>query len=143
MRNALLQPLPGRSWRGKSREDTCTAHITEVSARNQWSCIVLPSEDEFLRSFDRCAAPNEAYRAAGERAKAKNFENCEHKPLITGGKVIDTVSTTPLHISLGIGIHILNVIEKEAISLHWTENVKTIKFNILRLRVLMSVNVKS
>ena len=55
--------------------------------------------------------------AAGQKAEPKLFENCINKPLVTGGKIMDTFSTTPLHVSLGLGQQLLNVIENEAIEL--------------------------
>ena len=85
--------------------------------------LILPSEDDFLRTFLRCKEMNEQYKAAGEKAKSLNFESCEHAPLLSGGFVIDTVSTTPLHISLGLGLQFLNVIEAEAIGID--KSIKT------------------
>ncbi|XP_072044374.1 uncharacterized protein [Amphiura filiformis] len=79
--------------------------------------LVVSTDDDFLRTFPRCEMKNAEYRAAGEKAKAMNFESCENRPLVTGDKVIDTFSTTPLHISLGIGQQVLTVIEQEAIKL--------------------------
>ena len=50
-----------------------------------------------------------------------NYENCENYPLLTpttpDEKVIEVCSTTPLHIGLGIGLNVLNIIENGAIDL--------------------------
>ena len=73
------------------------------------------TDDEFLRTFERCSAQNRKKEEAGAKAKARDYESCEDQPLLSGGCVIDTVSTTPLHISLGIGHHVLNVVENEVI----------------------------
>ena len=69
-----------------------------------------------LRTFDRCKEMNAKYREAGEKAKSLNYESCEYAPLLEGEHIIDTVSTTPLHVSLGLGQHILTVLEDTAIS---------------------------
>ena len=83
--------------------------------------VVLPPDDDFLRTFDRCKEQNDKYEQQkvenAKKADAINFDSCEHAPLLTGGHVIDTVSTTPLHISLGLGHQALNVVEGEAIEL--------------------------
>ena len=80
----------------------------------------VPADDSFLRTFELCEAKHKEYKEkldARGKAEAKEYQNCINKPLITGGYVIDTISTTPLHISLGLGLHFLNAIEKEAIKL--------------------------
>ena len=44
-----------------------------------------------------------------------NFNNCEHGPLVSAeANVEDIHSCMPLHISLGLGEHFLNLIEEEA-----------------------------
>ena len=44
-----------------------------------------------------------------------NFNNCEHAPLVSAeASVEDIYSCMPLHISLGLGEHFLNLIEEEA-----------------------------
>ena len=75
----------------------------------------LPTDEDFLRTFEGCVAQNQQKEQAGEKAKAMDYQSCQNKPLLSGGYVIDTVSTTPLHISLGIGLQILNIVENEAI----------------------------
>ena len=57
------------------------------------------------------------FKEAGEKAKALLFENCVNAPLLERGYIIDVVSTTPLHISLGLGLQVLNTIQEEAINL--------------------------
>jgi hypothetical protein len=84
---------------------------------------VLPPDADFLRTFKGIEQKHNEYVAAGaQTAKAMNFENCINKPLLKGigtaaGAMIDTYSCTPLHISLGIGLQILNIIENQAIQL--------------------------
>ena len=82
----------------------------------------VPNQDTLLRSIGRCHARNAQYNAAQARkkgTKSNQFENCEHAPLLKGNsdKIIDTVSTTPLHISLGLGTKELNLIENKCIAL--------------------------
>ena len=48
----------------------------------------------------------------------KEYNNCEYLPLFrVNGLVLHATSCMPLHISLGVELHILNVIEKETIKL--------------------------
>ena len=83
--------------------------------------VPVPISDDFeLRTFARCKEQNAAYTdelELGRKPEVKNYENCEHKPLIDGNNIIDKVSTTPLHISLGIGLQALNILEEEAVQL--------------------------
>ena len=71
------------------------------------------------RTFEQLQADHERYRASGDpRTKVKDYHNCELPSLFKGsGPIILTTSCMPLHISLGVGLRILNVVEKEAISI--------------------------
>ena len=52
------------------------------------------------------------------KSKLKEYDNCEFQFLFTGeGSILHTTSCMLLHISLGVGLKILNVIEGEAIKL--------------------------
>ena len=75
------------------------------------------SSDFALRTFTECKEMNAKYVEAGDKAKSLQFESCENAPLLDGGHVIDTVSTTPLHISLGLGLHVMKVVDKTLIGL--------------------------
>ena len=89
-------------------------HIDEQS---EMRLLKDHTQENFLLTFDGCGQKNEEKLAAGEKAKAINFQSCENKPLLTGGCVIDTLSTTPLYISLGLGLKNLNIVENETIRL--------------------------
>ncbi|XP_072039374.1 uncharacterized protein [Amphiura filiformis] len=119
---------------GKFFCNHCLATLDQVPKGMPHAAHILPKYNQYaqeceytLRTFDGCKEKSTEYEAALEAAetgsrtkssvKAMNFENCVNSPLLTGGNVIDTVSTTPLHISLGLGLHILNIIEGEAIKL--------------------------
>ena len=54
----------------------------------------------------------------GVHKQASKFHNCEHFPLIPNdGKVIELVSSMPLHISLGLGLVSINLVEDLSIKL--------------------------
>ena len=57
-----------------------------------------------------------------------DYDSCEHAPLVDGGKVIETFSTTQLHISLGVGEHVLSCIEKEALKIYIQERNNEYQF---------------
>ncbi|XP_072016284.1 uncharacterized protein [Amphiura filiformis] len=87
--------------------------------KTQGRSKVLPDDSDFLRTFDACHVKYEEYVAAGENKKhAQKFNNCIHPPLIRGPEfTVDTISTSPLHISLGLGLQVLNIVENTAIAL--------------------------
>ena len=46
---------------------------------------------------------------------ASKFNNCEHVPLLLhDGNIIDLVSVMPLHVSLGLGLVNINIVENLA-----------------------------
>jgi len=52
------------------------------------------------------------------KSKANQFHNCESRPIFQAdGPVLDSVSCMPLHLSLGLGKQVLDLVENEAISL--------------------------
>ena len=52
------------------------------------------------------------------KSKMKEYNNCEYLPLFRGnGPLLHTTFCIPLHISLGIELCTLNVIEEETIKL--------------------------
>ena len=80
----------------------------------------IPSVCNFeKRTFEQLQADHERYRASGDpRTKVKDYHNCELPSLFKGlGPIILTTSCMPLHISQGVGLRILNVVEEEAISI--------------------------
>ena len=57
-------------------------------------------------------------QAGSSKSKVKEFNNCEAPSLFKGaGSVISTTSCMPLHISLGIGLNNVNILENEAVEL--------------------------
>ena len=65
-----------------------------------------------LRTYEGCISSNESYVSSGE-TNVPAFNNCKNTPLNRDeGTVIDSVSSTPLHVSLGVGLDNVNVIEK-------------------------------
>ena len=80
----------------------------------------VPQNNKFgVRTFEQLRADHLKYKDSGEpRSKVKNFNNCEFSSLFRGtGPVILKTSCMPLHISLGIGLKILNLIENEAVAI--------------------------
>ena len=80
----------------------------------------VPQTNRFgVRTFQQLRADHLKYKDSGEpRSKVKNFNNCEFSSLFRGtGPVILKTSCMPLHISLGIGLKILNLIENEAVAI--------------------------
>ena len=70
-----------------------------------------------LRTYEGCISSNESYVSGGE-TNVLAFNNCKNTPLNRDeGTVIDSVSTTPLHVSLGVGLDNVNIIEKMAVDL--------------------------
>ena len=79
-----------------------------------------PSKTDFeIRTFEMIKRDNQTYDNDGKpKSKLKEYNNCEFQSLFTGeGPILHTTSCMPLHISLGVGLKILNVIEGEAIKL--------------------------
>ena len=77
-----------------------------------------PSKTDFeIRTFQMIQCDNQNYDNDGKsKSKLKEYNNCEFQSLFTGeGPILHTTSCMPLHISLGVGLKILNVIEGEAI----------------------------
>ena len=62
---------------------------------------------------------NQNYDNDGKsKSKLNEYNNCEFQSLFTGeGPILHATSCMPLHISLGVGLKILNVIEGKAIKL--------------------------
>ena len=79
----------------------------------------LRDDESFLRTFDGCAKKHAEYVASGRKKEnAKDYHNCINAPLLTGpDTTIDKISASPLHISLGLGLQVLNIIENTAINL--------------------------
>ena len=71
------------------------------------------------RTFQSVCSDNEKLMHAGSvKSKANQFHNCESRPIFqTAGPVLDSVSCMPLHLSLGLGKQVLDLVENEASSL--------------------------
>ena len=95
--------------------------LPKYQPRTHGHSRVLPPNEDFSRTIEGIKGNAARFKAAGDKAEAKNFENCINAPLLsgvgTGGKMLDTYSCTPLHVSLGIGLQTLNIIEDTAIKL--------------------------
>ena len=63
-----------------------------------------------FRTLNECCQQSEAFIDAGRITKdASQYLNCIYNPIICGeGNILDCVSTTPLHISLGLGKQIID-----------------------------------
>ena len=75
------------------------------------------SKDDFaLRTFEGLQADSTALLAAdGEKAKAADYNNSIHAPLLTAtGQVIKSVSCAPLYIFLGLTDQALKIVERKA-----------------------------
>ena len=72
-----------------------------------------------MRTFEQLIADQERYKESGcPKSKVKEYQNCEFESLLKGaGPIILKTSCMPLHISLGIGLKVLNTIEEETFSL--------------------------
>ena len=72
------------------------------------------------RTVEGMAAKAEAYAKSGlPRSQISKFENCERKPLIDAkGPVLDHVSVMPLHLSLGIGLQLVDMAEDLATAIN-------------------------
>ena len=71
------------------------------------------------RTFQSICSDNEKFMHGGSvKSKANQFHNCENRPIFqAAGPVLDSVSCMPLHLSLGLGKQVLDLVENEAISL--------------------------
>ena len=71
------------------------------------------------RTFQSICSNNEKFMHGGSvKSKANQFHNCESRPIFqAAGPVLDSVSCMPLHLSLGLGKQVLDLVENEAISL--------------------------
>ena len=79
-----------------------------------------PEEKTFTsRTVDGMAAMADMYATSGlPKGQVSKFQNCEGKPLISAkGPVIDHVSVMPLHLSLGLGLQLIDVTEDIASAL--------------------------
>ncbi|XP_070538620.1 uncharacterized protein [Ptychodera flava] len=73
-----------------------------------------------MRTFEDCERHSMNF-ASAVKAKAFDHFNCEALPLIKApGFVIDSLTVTPLHLCLGVGLLILNLIESMALDLDKT-----------------------
>ena len=65
------------------------------------------------------AAMADMYATSGlPKGQVSKFQNCEGKPLISAkGPVIDRVSVMPLHLSLGLGLQLIDIAEDIASAL--------------------------
>ena len=70
-----------------------------------------------LRTYEGCKSANRRFVESGSE-NVLNFQNCKQLPLNWDiGPIIDNISTTPLHVSLGIGLQNVNAIEEMALEL--------------------------
>ena len=71
------------------------------------------------RTVDGMAAMADMYATSGlPKGQVSKFQNCEGKPLISAkGPVIDHVSVMPLHLSLGLGLQLIDIAEDIASAL--------------------------
>ena len=57
-------------------------------------------------------------KEGGKRSKASDYENCIHEPLIASkGTVLENISQSPLHVSMGVGQHCVDIALKTALEL--------------------------
>ncbi|XP_070576880.1 uncharacterized protein [Ptychodera flava] len=72
-----------------------------------------------LRSFEQCHKEADLFQISGSNLKDASLHfNCISPPLIGNyGNINEVLSTMPLHVSLGQGLHNFNIVEKIAIDL--------------------------
>ena len=73
-----------------------------------------------LRTLQFINTENERYleETGGDKNKAKHYHNCIYKPLIGDhGDIIDILSVSPMHISLGLGLQFVNIMEEMCVSI--------------------------
>ena len=65
------------------------------------------------RTLEGMATMADNFASSGlPKSQVSKFQNCEAKPLISPeGPVIDHISVMPLHLSLGLGLQLVNVAE--------------------------------
>ena len=69
-----------------------------------------------LRTYEACHRSHAAFRTAD--TEVMDYNNCKAPPLnCDEGVIIDSFSTTPLHVSLGVGLHLVNIIENKAVEI--------------------------
>ena len=57
-------------------------------------------------------------KEGGKRSKASDYENCIHEPLnASKGTVLKNISQSPLHVSMGVGQHCVDIALKTALEL--------------------------
>lgn len=71
------------------------------------------------RSFSGMLDDHQKFVDSGrERSKVSQYNNCEYPPILNAsGPVINTMSVMPLHISLGLGLQLVNLCQEAAIAL--------------------------
>lgn len=82
--------------------------------------IVTDDGVSTLRTFQQICSDNEQYIAetGGDKKEAKKYRNCIYKPLMGDiGNVIDIVSTSPMHVSLGLWLQNVNIMEQMCVNL--------------------------
>lgn len=70
-------------------------------------------------TFESILSDNERFRNAGSvKSRVNQFHNCECTPIFqAAGPVIESVSCMLLHLSLGLGKQVLELVKNEAFSL--------------------------
>lgn len=71
------------------------------------------------RTFQSICSDNEKFMNGGSvKSKANKLHNCESRPIFqTAGPVLHSLSCMPLHLSLGLGKQVLDLVTNEASSL--------------------------
>ena len=71
------------------------------------------------RTLERISELSSEFQlSGGKKETAKNYSNCEYIPLISEkGPLIKHVSVMLLHLSLGIGLQFINILENGAVTL--------------------------
>lgn len=71
------------------------------------------------RTFQSICSDNEKFMHGGSvESKANQLHNCESRPIFqTAGPVLDSLSCMPLHLSLGLGKQVLDLVNNKANSL--------------------------
>lgn len=70
------------------------------------------------RTFQSICSDNEKFMHGGSvKSKANQLHNCESRPIFqTAGPVLDSLSCMPLHLSLGVGKQVLDLVKNKASS---------------------------
>ena len=88
----------------------------------------VPSVITFpVRTFESLTDEAKKFKADGSiKSNVSSYKNCEYEPLFkTNGPVLQHTSCMPVHLNLGIGLQVLNMVEKEAIKLD--NDIKEVK----------------